>query len=206
MRRFIRFTVATACLITFTVLGCGGTNQFELDVEGAMTQSDAGGPPSFQALDTRPQQVLIGVKIVEIKDRFEDRLGIQINDFSLGFMEMTDEDLQLILTPNIVSEGTLFKRDDQGIPFGQSTINFDVSVVAPSTIQLLETGTNVLLEDGLTLRLGGLQAVANTSNPNELPVISKIPLINYLFKNTQRQAEVESLLIILTPRIIQEVE
>jgi general secretion pathway protein D len=56
--------------------------------------------------------------------------------------------------------------------------------------------------DGGTVLMGGLKRLSEGRNEFGPPVLSKIPYINRLFKNTGYGREAESLMIMVTPRII----
>jgi type II secretory pathway component GspD/PulD (secretin)/tetratricopeptide (TPR) repeat protein len=67
--------------------------------------------------------------------------------------------------------------------------------------------TSVAVPDGGTVLMGGLKRLSEGRNEFGPPVISKIPYINRLFKNVGYGREVESLMLMVTPRImIQEEE
>jgi type II secretory pathway component GspD/PulD (secretin) len=62
--------------------------------------------------------------------------------------------------------------------------------------------TTATVPDGGTVVLGGLKRLSEGRNEFGPPVLSKIPWINRLFRNQAYGKEVESLLIMVTPRII----
>jgi type II secretory pathway component GspD/PulD (secretin) len=66
--------------------------------------------------------------------------------------------------------------------------------------------TTVAVPDGGTVLLGGLKRLSEGRNEFGPPILSKIPFINRLFKNVGYGREAESLLIMVTPRIIIQEE
>ena len=62
--------------------------------------------------------------------------------------------------------------------------------------------TEVRIPDGGTVVMGGLKRLAEARTEFGPPVLSKIPYINRLFKNVGYGRETESLLIMVTARII----
>src|SRR5262249_414368 len=62
--------------------------------------------------------------------------------------------------------------------------------------------TTVTVPDGGTVVLGGLKRRAEGGNEFGPPVLSKIPYLDRLFRNQAYGREVESLLIMVTPRVI----
>jgi Flp pilus assembly secretin CpaC len=67
---------------------------------------------------------------------------------------------------------------------------------------IINVQTSVAVPDGGTVLLGGLKRLSEGRNEFGPPVLSKIPYINRLFKNVGYGREVESLLLMVTPRII----
>jgi type II secretory pathway component GspD/PulD (secretin) len=72
-----------------------------------------------------------------------------------------------------------------------------------STVNVL---TTVAVPDGGTVLMGGLKRLSESRNEYGPPILSKIPYINRLFKNIGYGREAESLLIMVTPRIIIQEE
>jgi len=66
--------------------------------------------------------------------------------------------------------------------------------------------TTVAVPDGGTVLMGGLKRLSEGRNEYGPPVISKIPYLNRLFKNVSYGRSAESLLIMVTPRIIIQAE
>ena len=62
--------------------------------------------------------------------------------------------------------------------------------------------TTVVVPDGGTVLLGGLKRLSEGRNEFGPPILSKLPYINRLFKNVGYGRESESLLLMVTPRII----
>ncbi|NBO92231.1 MAG: hypothetical protein EBV06_07940, partial [Planctomycetia bacterium] len=62
--------------------------------------------------------------------------------------------------------------------------------------------TEVRIPDGGTVVLGGLKRMSEARTEFGPPVLSKIPYVNRLFKNVGYGKETESLLIMITARII----
>ena len=64
--------------------------------------------------------------------------------------------------------------------------------------------TQVLVNDGQTVVLGGIMETTRTSSENKVPFLGDIPLLGYLFRNTQRTNNKDELLIFVTPKILRE--
>ena len=60
--------------------------------------------------------------------------------------------------------------------------------------------------DGGTVLLGGLKTLSEARNEFGPPILSKIPYIDRLFRNIGYGREAQSLMIMVTPRIIIQEE
>jgi type II secretory pathway component GspD/PulD (secretin)/tetratricopeptide (TPR) repeat protein len=90
----------------------------------------------------------------------------------------------------------VFENGAQGQP-----VPFTQYVQQPN-IREIRVETTVMVPDGGTVLLGGLKALREGRNEFGPPILSKIPYISRLFKNVGYGREAESLLIMVTPRII----
>jgi len=66
----------------------------------------------------------------------------------------------------------------------------------------IDVNTTVNIPDGGTVLLGGLKRLSEGRNEYGPPILSKLPYINRLFKNVGYGREAESLMMMVTPRII----
>jgi hypothetical protein len=58
------------------------------------------------------------------------------------------------------------------------------------------------VESGFTVAIAGLDEAFDAKEGTGLPVLSKIPLLGYAFKNTQRARSKKSLLMFITPTVL----
>jgi type II secretory pathway component GspD/PulD (secretin) len=87
----------------------------------------------------------------------------------------------------------------------QNPVVFTQYIQQP-TFNTITVMTTVAVPDGGTVLMGGLKRLSEGRNEFGPPVLSKIPYINRLFKNVGYGREVESLLLMVTPRIIIQEE
>lgn len=106
--------------------------------------------------------------------------------------------LTLAVTPRITAAGTVVLEVDvdNGSP-GQAEQNGN------RAINTQRAQTTVLVKDGATTVIGGIQGNTETVEEDSVPGLSKLPLIGRLFKNSIKSEEDEEILIFITPRIIQ---
>ncbi|WP_373290766.1 type IV pilus secretin PilQ [Shewanella gelidii] len=65
-------------------------------------------------------------------------------------------------------------------------------------------GTQVLVDNGETIVLGGIYQQNLISRVSKVPVLGDIPLVGFLFRNSSDQNERQELLIFVTPKIVTE--
>jgi type II secretory pathway component GspD/PulD (secretin) len=70
------------------------------------------------------------------------------------------------------------------------------------TFTSININTTVNVPDGGTVLLGGLKTLSEARNEYGPPLLSKIPYLNRLFRNIGYGRESQSLMIMVTPRII----
>lgn len=64
--------------------------------------------------------------------------------------------------------------------------------------------TQVLVDNGGTVAIGGIYEQTQNSSVTKVPVLGDIPLIGALFRNTAKQDDRRELLIFVTPRVLKE--
>ncbi|MGZ9031210.1 MAG: type IV pilus secretin PilQ, partial [Burkholderiaceae bacterium] len=106
--------------------------------------------------------------------------------------------LKLEVTPQITPEGAIFmdvkvNKDSRGV---------DTS--AGPAIDTKNVQTQVLVENGGTVVLGGIYEQQDRTTVTKVPVLGDLPVVGYLFKNTARINDRTELIIFITPRVISE--
>jgi type IV pilus assembly protein PilQ len=88
------------------------------------------------------------------------------------------------------------------------TINNDtVSKVAFNGVPVIDTNevtSQVLVDNGETLVLGGVYTEKTVHSEDRTPILGEMPVINWLFKHTNKSADKQELLIFITPKIVKE--
>jgi type IV pilus assembly protein PilQ len=80
---------------------------------------------------------------------------------------------------------------------GQTTLS------GPS-IDTKQITTEVLVENGGTVVIGGIYTQEERSTTNKVPVLGDLPYVGFLFKQNQKVDDRRELLIFITPKIITE--
>ncbi len=72
------------------------------------------------------------------------------------------------------------------------------------SIDTREIKTQVLVNDGQTVVLGGILETSKTKSADKVPLLGDIPVLGYLFKSTTDVNNKTELLIFITPKILRE--
>jgi len=72
--------------------------------------------------------------------------------------------------------------------------------------EIVSVATTVSVPDGGTVLLGGIKRLREGRTMAGVPILNKIPYISRLFKNTGVGRETQSLMLMVTPRIIIQEE
>jgi type IV pilus assembly protein PilQ len=107
--------------------------------------------------------------------------------------------LSLEVTPHITQDGSILMaiKAENNQPDPSNT-----GANGQPSIQRKEANTQVLVKDGDTTVIGGIYTRRNAESWNEVPVLSKIPVLGWLFKKKAVTDDRTELLIFITPRIV----
>ncbi len=107
--------------------------------------------------------------------------------------------LSLTVTPHITPDDKIILD----LVVTQDTVSDVQSGQAPA-IDTQRIGTQVLVNNGETIVLGGIYQQSIISTISKIPVLGDIPYFGWLFRNTNQFNEKKELLIFVTPRIVTE--
>lgn len=107
--------------------------------------------------------------------------------------------LHLSVTPQITAEGTVI----MDVTIENNRPDFNNVVFQTPPIVTESASTTLLVEDGGTTVIGGIFTASDQYSQGRTPVLHRIPLLGWLFKNSNIVRENRELLIFLTPRILR---
>ncbi len=103
----------------------------------------------------------------------------------------------LNVTPRVTNDGSVFLK----LSLTRDTVETisGTSVTAPRKID-----TEVIVDSGSTLVLGGVQSVDETENEGGFPFLRKLPLLGWLFGSEEANNKKTELMFFVTPRILNQ--
>jgi type IV pilus assembly protein PilQ len=111
--------------------------------------------------------------------------------------EFVDVKVSVAVTALVAPDGTI----SMDLVLTDDSVG-STSVVGP-TINTNQATSNVTLQSGETLLLGGFQSSSQVEEKNQTPVLGDLPVIGNLFKNRSQNTVKRELLFIITPTIIE---
>lgn len=106
--------------------------------------------------------------------------------------------LKLEVTPQITPEGNIILDLDVNKDSRGETTTQGVA------IDTKHIKTQVLIENGGTVVIGGIFEIEESSQENKIPVLGDVPVFGNLFKNKNREAVKREMLIFITPKVISD--
>ena len=107
--------------------------------------------------------------------------------------------LRLEVTPQITPEGNVIMQLDVSKDSrGANTPN------AGPAINTKKVDTQVLVENGGTVVIGGIFTQDDRDELNKVPLLGDIPILGHLFRNKSRVSTKTELLVFITPKIVTD--
>ena len=158
--------------------------------------------PNLLTLDNEEAKIVIGQNVPFITGQYSNNAagaGGAVNPFQT--IERKDVGLTLRVKPQISENGTVKLSIYQEVSSVLAT-----SLNSPSGLITNKRSieSNVLVEDGSIVVLGGLLQDEYAGNQDKVPGLADIPLIGYLFKSEKRARKKTNLMVFLRPVVIRD--
>lgn len=107
--------------------------------------------------------------------------------------------IDLTVTPKISADGFVLLKIDtkKSDPDWSRTVDGIPGVTEKSA------QTSVLVKDGDTVVIGGLYKTLSSETTTSVPLLSKLPVLGFLFRSEAREQQDEELLVFITPSIVK---
>ncbi len=180
-------------LIFTTMLGQYSLTTF-LDALSEANLSDVQAEPSIVTLDNRTAKVVVGQE-TPIRVIDAGAVGQAVR----STVEFKETGIILEVTPHITNNRHILLN----VSAEQSQIN-NVGGDLGYVFDKRQARSQILVADGETAVIGGLTQTQITRNQSGIPFLSSLPLIGGLFRQTDTREVKQDLLILLTPRILDD--
>jgi general secretion pathway protein D len=184
---------------TITLPGVGTiTNlQFLARALERTTKANILSTPTLLTLDNEEARIIVGQNVPFITGQFTTPSSATVNPFQT--IERRDVGLTLRVRPQISERGTIRLVIYQEV----SRVDNDTNPAGIITnIRAIES--NVLVDDGAIVVLGGLVQDSVVSNVEKVPVLGDIPLLGHLFRYETRRQQKTNLMVFLRPFVVRD--
>ena len=199
----------------FTVpTGIGATDRLNVDLgvagaAGSMAFAVLSGSSlidlEISALQAENNGEVISSPRVVTADRHQARIeqGVEIPYLSASSSGATQVEFKkAVLSIEVTPQITPDDRVIMDLSVNNDTVG-DVFAGIPS-IDTREVTTQVLVNNGDTVVLGGIYEQVTRDEVDKVPFLGDLPLIGYFFKHTLESDERRELLIFVTPKILKD--
>jgi general secretion pathway protein D len=195
-------TLPTGTTLALGRLAAGGLN-FAAMVRAIRNDTDTNiiATPSMMTLENQEAEIKVAQEVPFITGSFTNTgagNGGAVNPFQTVQREEVGTILKV--TPQIAAEGNSVVMK---ISIESSSVGAPVSNVDITTNKRTIT-TNVLIEDGGVVVLGGLIQNESTKGESRVPYLGNIPLIGLLFKTRTGGSTKNNLMIFIRPKILRD--
>jgi len=179
-------SVAGSIGLTFAKLGSNGAL---LNLELSALEQEGQGK-----IISSPRVITANQKLARI-EQGQERV-FTTNVLGVGSVVTKKATLKLEVTPQITPD------DRVNLDVDITKDNFVDAVVG--TLNVKEIKTQVLLDNGETVVIGGIYEQDKNTTTTKVPFFGDIPLLGWLFKSKEAKDNKTELLIFLTPRILSD--
>lgn len=157
--------------------------------------------PNLLTLDNEEAKIIIGQNVPFVTGQFTNTGGTggAVNPFQT--IERKDVGLTLRVKPQISENGTIKMAIFQEVSSVQaSSVNSTTGLITNK--RAIES--NVLVDDGSIVVLGGLLSDEYSGSQDQVPVLGDVPLLGNLFKNQSRSRKKTNLMVFLRPTVVRD--
>ncbi len=184
---------SAAGTIALGILGNNFIVDLELSAAQAETQANIISSPRVITANQKEATIEQGVEIPYQQSASSGATTIQFKKavLSLKVKPQITPDNRIILDLDV--------KDD-----AVGTVVVTSGGVNVPSIDTREITTQVLVNDGQTVVLGGILSTTQREDDTKVPYLGDLPVLGHLFKNTIHKDDKDELMIFITPKIVRE--
>ena len=159
--------------------------------------------PTIMTLDNEEAAILVGQNVPFVTGSFANTGSSNSSVSPFQTVERKDVGVILKVKPQISEGGSVKLNIYQEVSAVDGTT---ISSTSGITTNVRAVTTNVVVDDGQLLVLGGLMSNENDKNNDQIPLLGDIPYIGNLFKYKTSNKTKRNLLIFLRPTVIRNTD
>jgi general secretion pathway protein D len=197
-------------LLSGTTIGVGtiaaGGESFAAMIRALRSNGDTNvvSTPSAVTMDNQAATLKVVQEVPFVTGQYSSQAGITGGTVT-PFTTVQQQEVGIVLkvTPTISAEGNAvmlkLSVEDSSVLNGAST-----SLTGDPTTEKRSISTNVLIENGGIVVLGGLISNEQDRNHSSVPFLGSIPLLGLLFKTRNDSSTRDNLMIFIKPSILRD--
>ena len=167
----------------------------------SQTNTNIASTPNLVTLDNEEAKIIVGSNVPFVTGQFTQTGTAATNPFQT--IERKDVGITLRIKPQIGENGTIRMQIFQESSSLSSQVAPGTSNAGPSTNKR-SIESNVVVDDGQILVLGGLIEDRYTDNRSQVPLLGDIPYIGALFRSENRTKTRTNLMVFLRPVVMRD--
>jgi general secretion pathway protein D len=157
--------------------------------------------PSTVVLNNHETTIKVGDKIPVVQTYITPGLGSTGTNYNTASVQYIDTGVLLDVTPRVNPGGLVYLNIQQVV--SKPTVR---DQYGNYTIANRALSTQVAVQSGQTVLLGGLIQQSDINADNGVPFLNRIPILGRLFGTTSRNHDRKELIVLITPRVIGNAE
>ncbi len=176
--------------------------QVALDALQTSSQAKVLSAPSLVVMNNQPAQITVGTQVPVISQSFVSGLstleGNGTTGNSIGTASYISTGVSLAITPRVNPGGLVYMdvTQEDSVPGAAACTGCN------PPISQRNLATQVAVQSGQTVLLGGIIQDSSTTTKTGVPILSSIPLLGNLFGNNSKTHDRTELIILITPRVV----
>jgi general secretion pathway protein D len=159
--------------------------------------------PNLLTLDNEEAKIVVGQNVPFVTGQFTNTGATNgsVNPFQT--IERKDVGLTLRVRPQISENGSIRLQIFQEV---SSVVASSVNSPQGITTDKSSIETNVLVQDGQIVVLGGLLKDTYSDSEQKVPVLGDVPVVGNLFKSQSRSRQKQNLMVFLRPVVLRDAD
>lgn len=154
--------------------------------------------PSLVVLNNKEASINVGTQLPVVSSFINTNNTGTDGGVGQSYVQFRDTGITLKVTPRVNPGGLVYMEitQEDSAPVPGSEVAGNVAV------DQRQINTEIAVQSGQTVLLGGLIKEENSTSQNGIPFFSKIPIIGNLFGTTSKQHSRSELIVLITPTVI----
>ncbi len=186
----------------YTAVDSSGATRLQIEADATAHKAKILSAPSILVADNREARIQVGKQVPLATSTTTSPLstGTAITNTTTSTVQYKDVGTILKVKPQINDSGLIALEMSQEISDAAP-----VSVLGTDQLEITKTEvtSNLVIQDGDTIVIGGLIQENDSYDNTGIPGLNKLPIIKYLFGTNTYSKERHETVILLTPRVVK---